>query len=64
MNLGIGQNIFHRLDRGSASYSYKPEILHTIYLGLFKPMMNLIEAFPKKDRRLQAFDEVWKALPS
>ena len=26
-------------------------------------MMDWIEAFPKKHGRLQAFDEVWKALP-
>jgi len=63
MNLGIGQNIFHVLDRVSASDLYKPDILHTIYLRLFKHMMDWIEAFLKKHRRLQAFDEVWKALP-
>jgi len=63
MNLAIGQNIFHGLDRVSASDLYKPDILHTIYLGLFKHMMDWIEAFLKKHGRLQAFDEVWKALP-
>ena len=62
MNLGIGQNIFHKLDRVSASDLYKPDILHTIYLGLFKDMMDSIEAILKKHRRLQAFDQVWKAL--
>jgi len=63
MNLGIGQNIFHRLDRVLASDLYKPDILHTIYLGLFKYMMDWIEAFVTKHGRLQAFDEHWKALP-
>jgi len=63
MNLGIGQHIFLRLDRVSAYDLYKPDILHTIYLGLFKHMMHWIEAFLKKHGRLQAFDEVWKALP-
>jgi len=63
MNLGIGQNILNRLDRVSAADLYKPDILHTIYLGLFKEMMDSIEPFLKKGRRLQAFDEVWKALP-
>jgi len=33
-NLGIGQNIFYRLDRLSASDLSKPDMLHTIYLGL------------------------------
>jgi len=65
MNLGIGQNIFHRLQRVSGSDLYIPDILHTIYLGLFKHnfMMDWIEAFLKKQGRLQAFDEVWKVLP-
>jgi len=63
MTLGIGQNIFHGLDRVLASDLYKPDILDTIYLRLFKHMMDWIEAFLKKHGRLQAFDEVWKALP-
>ena len=62
-NLGIGQNIFHRLDRVSASNLYKPDMLHTIYHGLFKHMMDWIEGFLKKHGRLQAFNDVWKALP-
>jgi len=60
---GIDQNIFHRLDRVSASDLYKTDMLHTIYLGLFKQMMDWIEGFLKKHGRLQAFDDVWKALP-
>jgi len=62
-NLGIGQNIFHRLNRVSASDLYKPDMLHTIYFGLFKHMMDWIEGCLKKHGRLQAFDDVWKALP-
>jgi len=61
-NLRIGQNIFHRLDRVSASDLYKPDMLHTIYLGPFKHMIDWIEGFLKKHWRLQAFDDVWKAL--
>ena len=38
-------------------------MLHTIYLGLFKHMMDLIEWFLKKQGRVQAFDDIWKALP-
>jgi len=62
-NLAIGQNIFHRLDRVLASDLYKPDMLYNIYLGLFKHMMDWIEGFLKKHGRLQAFDDVWKALP-
>jgi len=63
MNVGICQNIFHRLDRVLASDLYQPDILHTIYLALFKHMIDWIEAFLKKHGQLRAFDEVWKALP-
>jgi len=59
---GIARGIFHRLNRVSASDLYKPGMLHTIYLGLFKHMMHWIKAVLKKHRRLQAFDDVWKAL--
>jgi len=62
-NLGIGQNIFHRLNWVSASDLYKPDMLNPIYLGLFKNMMDRIEGVLKKHRRLQAFDDVWKTLP-
>jgi len=62
-NLGIGQNIFHRLERVSASDLYKPDMLHTLYLRLFKHMMDWIKGFLKKHGRLQAFDDIWKVLP-
>jgi len=63
MNLGTCQNIFHGLERVSASDIYKQDILHAIYLRLFKHIMDSIEAFLKKHAQLDAFDEVWKALP-
>jgi len=34
-----------------------------VYLRFFKHMMEWIQAFLKKHGRLQAFDDVWKALP-
>jgi len=47
-NLGIGQNIFHTLDQASPSDLNKADTLHTIYLALFKHMMDWIEEFLKK----------------
>jgi len=38
-------------------------MLHTVYLRLFKHMMDWIQAFLKKHGRWQAFADVWKALP-
>ena len=47
-NLDIGQIIFHRLNWVSASDQYKPDMLHNIYLRLFKHVMDCIEGFLKK----------------
>ena len=38
-------------------------MLHTIYLGLFKHMMDRIQGFLKKHARQQASDNGWNALP-
>jgi len=61
-NLGIGQNIFHRLAWVSASDLDKPDMLHAIYLALFKHMMHWIEGFRKIHGRLQACNNIWKEL--
>jgi len=63
LGLNLGQNVFHGLHRVSEADLYTPDMLHTVYLGLFKHMMDWIQAFLKKHGRLQAFDDVWKALP-
>jgi len=57
-NLGISQNIFHRLDQVYPSDLHTLDMLHTLYLRLFKHMMYWIEWFLKQDGRLQAFDNV------
>src|ERR1700759_1077396 len=45
--LGIktGPNIFQGLERVSAPDLHMPDLLHTIYLGLFKHMMDWIQGF-------------------
>ena len=40
-----------------------PDLLHTIYLRLFKHRRDWIQGFLKKHGRLQAFDEALKTLP-
>jgi len=58
------QNVFQGLVRVSTPDLHKPDMLHTIYLGLFKHMMDWIQRVLKKQARQQAFDDTWKALPS
>jgi len=63
LGINLGQKVFHGLHRVSAPEMHTPDMLHTVYLGLFKHMMDWIQAFLKKHGRLQAFHDVWKAVP-
>jgi len=59
----IGNNVFIRLDRVRPADLYKLDLLHNIYLGLFKHMMKWVEGFLKKHKWQQAFDNAWKEIP-
>jgi len=59
----IVNNVFIGLDRVSPADLHKPDLLHNIYLSLFKHMMQWVEGFPKKHKRQQAFDDGWKEIP-
>jgi len=64
LGIRLGQNVFYGLNWVSPSDLHKPDMLHTVYLGLFKPMMDWSHGFLKKHGQLEAFDEVWRALPA
>lgn len=59
----IDRNVFSGLYRVNPADLQKPDLLHNIYLGLFKHMMKWVEGFLKKHKRQQAFDDIWKQLP-
>ena len=59
----MNRNIFAGIPRMTVPLLFKPDVLHNIYLGLFKHMMQWIEDFLKKHDRQAVFDEVWKSLP-
>jgi len=63
LGIDLEKNVFHRLHRVSVPGLHKPDLLHTVYLGLFKHLMDWISGFLKKHARLQAFDTTWNALP-
>src|SRR5205807_6416026 len=63
IGLKIGHNVFCGLYLVDPADLHKPDLLHNIYLGLFKHMMEWVEGFLKKHKRQQAFDDVWKTLP-
>ena len=59
----IGCNVFAELYRVNPADLHKPDLLHNIYLGLFKHIIEWGERFLKKHKRQQAFDDAWKELP-
>ena len=63
LGIDLEKSVFHGLHWVSAPCLYKPDLLHTVYLGLFKHLMDWISGFLKKHAWLQAFDDTWKALP-
>ena len=62
LRIKMGPGVFYRLYRVSAPDLHMRDLLHTIYLGLFKHMMDWIQGFLKKRIQLQAFDHAWKTL--
>ena len=63
LGVKIGNNVFTGLDRVTPADLHKLDLLHNIYLGLFKHMMEWVEGFLKKHKRQQAFDDAWKEIP-
>jgi len=59
----IGRNVFTGLHGVNPSDLHKPDLLHNIYLGVFKHMMQSVEGFLKKHRQQQAFHDAWKEIP-
>ena len=63
IGMKIDHNVFSGLYQVNPADLHKPNLLHNIYLGLFKHMMKWIEGFLKNHKRQQAFNDIWKALP-
>jgi len=59
----IANNVLARLNKVNPTNLDKPDLLHNIYLGLFKHMMEWVEGFLKNHKWQQAFDDVWKEIP-
>ena len=57
LGIDLEKNVFHGLHRVSAPSLHKLDLLHTVYLGLFKHLMDWISGFLKKHAQLQAFDD-------
>ena len=64
LSVKIGNNGFIGMDRVSPADLHKSDLLHNMYLGLFKHMMEWVEEFLKKHKRRKAFDDVCKDIPA
>jgi len=64
LSVKIRNNVFIGLHRVSPADLHKPDLLHNIYLGLFKHMMEWVEGFLENHKRQQAFDDAWKEITS
>jgi len=63
LGVKIGNNLFTGLDRVSPADLHKLDLLHNIYCGLFKHMIQWVEGFLKTHKRQQAFNDAWKEIP-
>ena len=59
----ISCKVFTELYGVNPADLHMPDLLHNIYLRLFKHMMEWVERFLKKDKRQQAFADAWKEIP-
>ena len=59
----IGNNLFTGLDQVSPADLHKLDLLHNIYLGFFKHMMECVEGFLKRHKWQKAFEDAWKEIP-
>ena len=64
VGMKIENNVFAGLDRVNPANLHKADLLHDIYLSLFKHMMEWVEGFLKMHKRQQAFDDAVKETPS
>ena len=55
-------NAFWTLPRVNPAELPKPDLLHTIYLGILKHLMEWVQDFLKKHDRLDYFDEAWSTM--
>jgi len=47
----------------NAGTLWKPDMLHTMYQGLFKHIMDWIMGFLKRHKLAAEFDKIWKSIP-
>jgi hypothetical protein len=58
----IPNSLFWSIDFLSAPMLWKPDLLHVLYLGLFKHLMEWLEDFLKRHGRFKRFNDLWKAM--
>lgn len=52
------------LSMGFEGTLWKPDLLHSMYQGMLKHLMEWLEGFLARHNKLKAFDRVWRRIPS
>jgi hypothetical protein len=58
----VSSSVMLAVDGLVASELWKPDILHVLFLGLFKHLLEWVEEFLKEHGRLNSFNSCWKSL--
>jgi len=56
----IGNHVFSGLDGVNPADLHRSDLLHNIYLGLFKHMIEWVEGFLQMEKQGQACNNAWK----
>lgn len=56
-------NAFWNLPEVQPQHLHSPDLLHGLYLGLLKHLMDWLDAFLRKYGRQKLFDDVWASIP-
>lgn len=62
-NIKCAYNAFWDIPGSPPPHLHCPDLLHGVYLGLLKHLMEWIDGFIKKHSRQRTFDTVWASLP-
>jgi hypothetical protein len=58
----VSTSLFWSIDFLSTPLPWKPDLLHVLFLGLFKHLMEWLEEFLKHHGRFKRFNELWKSM--
>ena len=62
-NVNAGYNILWRLESNTSELP-KPDLLHTMQIGMLKRLLGWLQDFLKYHKRLELFNDIWLSVPA